>query len=191
MARSNRSISNIAYNLLKKYGFTSPAIDVRELAENKLGMKIKYERFGDSISGVLAVKNGVPTIGVNSDQGKYRQRFTIAHEIGHYVLKHDRNGLFVDHYKKHFSGKLLFRNEETSTGEINQEREANAFAAALLMPEPMIRKEIEKMSETAGAFDLSFEEEEGEGKNFISQLAAKFEVSQQAMSFRFLNLRIH
>jgi len=191
MARSNRSISNIAYNLLKKHGCTSPPTDVFDLVQYKLGIKVKMEQFGDGISGVLAIKNGVPTIGINSTHGKYRQRFTLAHELGHYILKHERNGLFVDHYKKHFSGKLLFRNEESSTGEINQEREANAFAAALLMPEHMVKNEIEVLSNSANAFDLSFAEEESDEPNFVSQLAKKFEVSQQAMSFRFLNLRIN
>src|SRR5574343_470703 len=82
--------------------------------------------------------------------------------------------LFVD--QKKF--KVMFRDEMSSTGEIKQEREANAFAAALLMPKSLLIREIQKLP-----FDLADEDE-----NVVVKLAQKFEVSTQAMAFRMANL---
>lgn len=65
-------------------------------------------------------------------------------------------------------------------GEIKQEREANAFAAALLMPKNMVLREVQKFH-----FDLA-----GEDENMIKKLADKFEVSTQAMTYRIANLNL-
>lgn len=74
--------------------------------------------------------SGKGTIGFNPTESKTRQRFTIAHELGHFELHKQDSGLFVD---KEF--KMLFRDQNSSSGEIRKEQEANAFAAAILMPE--------------------------------------------------------
>ena len=68
----------------------------------------------------------------------------------------------------------LYRNLESSTGEVKKEREANAFAANLLMPEQFISNEINNAPDNT--------------KNAIEYLANVFKVSEQAMTFRLANL---
>ena len=65
-------------------------------------------------------------------------RFTIAHELAHYILHTKETKLFVDK-------QVLYRDGKSSTGEILQEREANAFAASLIMPGKLITEEVEKL----------------------------------------------
>ena len=122
-------------------------------------------------SGVLVVENGRGMIGYNVNHSQVRQRFTVAHEIGHYVLhvKGQQQQLFVDR-------SIFNRDEGSSTGDDAEEVQANQFAAALLMPEKMVREEIAK-----SAFDLDDEDD-------VSNLAKRFNVSAAAMTFRLKNL---
>jgi IrrE N-terminal-like domain len=93
--------------------------------------------------------------------------------IGHFVMHASDNQqqrLFVD------QSTMFKRNENSSTGDDLQEIQANRFAAALLMPEKLIREEI-----TSSRFDLDDEED-------VSNLAKRFNVSATAMTFRLKNL---
>lgn len=69
----------------------------------------------------------------------------------------------------------MYRNNASSTGEVLIEREANAFAAAILMPKELIAQEINKLLD-------------GDALEIITKLSKKFGVSEQAMSFRLSNL---
>lgn len=180
MRHSIKDITKTVNNLLKESGLLTPPVSVRKVAIF-LGIEVIYKDFSDEISGALTFKEQKPYILCNVNHSPYRKRFTIAHEIGHYILKHGREGLFIDK-KQHF----IFRNEATSTGEQRQEIEANAFAAALLMPEPLVKKELENL--ILDGFDL-YDEREDE-LPIIKKLAKKFEVSKAAMTFRIANLRL-
>ena len=98
-----------------------------------------------------------------------RQRFTIAHELGHLRLHSKDQPVFIDK-----APKVMYRNNASATGEIHKEREANAFAAALLMPKDLIANVIENCK--CG------------GDDAVKYLAKEFKVSDQAMSFRLSNL---
>jgi Zn-dependent peptidase ImmA (M78 family) len=124
------------------------------------------------VSGFFTIKGGDPQIGVNLKHPQNRKRFTIAHEIGHFILHKDEGVLFVDKFNV-----PLFRDTISSSGEIQREKEANSFAAALLMPEKLIDQEIEK-----------FYNEENHDKELIDYLHKKFAVSKNAMTFRLINL---
>lgn len=43
----------------------------------------------------------------NNSQSYYRQRFTVAHEIGHILLKHKHDSVLAEHMANHFAGYLL------------------------------------------------------------------------------------
>ncbi|GHO75245.1 hypothetical protein KSD_30160 [Ktedonobacter sp. SOSP1-85] len=73
---------------------------------------------------------------------------------------------------------VYHRDAKSSTSEDQREREANRFAAALLMPATLLRSEIQKQP-----FDFGDEE-------MLTALANKFQVSTQAMSIRISNLNI-
>ena len=60
-----------------------------------LGVDIKYEPFSEDLSGILVKEPSRTVIGVNSSHAITRQRFTIAHELGHFILGH-KGDLFID-----------------------------------------------------------------------------------------------
>ena len=180
MAHTIRHIAKLANQLLKDCKINNPPIDPRKIA-SKLNIKILDKDFSEDVSGALVYNNAIPSIVCNDNHSSNRQRFTIAHELGHYILKHGREGIFID--KK---VNFLLRNEDSSTGEKRQEVEANAFAAALLMPEAMVAKELQKMIDING-IDLN---DEPDDLTFIKNLALKFQVSSKAMTFRIANLKL-
>ena len=166
----NKRIERLTTKILEELKIEKLPIPIHKIAEFR-GLIIKPYDLGEDVSGVLVIEGGKGIIGFNPNESTVRQRFTIAHELGHYELHKDGNELFVD---KDF--KVLFRNHNSSKGEIIKEQEANAFAAALLMPEHFVRKEIEKYS-----FDLTNE-------NSMKKLAKTFNVSVPAMTYRISNL---
>jgi len=150
-----------------------PPVPVIELAE-KLGAKIKKEAFvgkGD-VSGMLFRDGSHAIIGVNANHARTRQRFTIAHEIGHLLL-HEGKEVHLD---RNFAIRVILRDSTSSDASRKEEIEANRFAAELLMPFDMLIEDIEK-----NPIDV-------EDQSAIKHLAKKYAVSSQAMTFRVLNL---
>jgi len=92
-------------------------------------MKKAFEALGrDDVSGFLMKENETYTIFVNMNEPIYRQRFTIAHEIGHFILKH-LEGEEIS---------ISFRDEHSKTGSDPKEVAANSFASELLMPREIV-----------------------------------------------------
>ncbi|MEW8441818.1 MAG: ImmA/IrrE family metallo-endopeptidase [Candidatus Thiodiazotropha taylori] len=161
--------------LLDRNGVTKPCVDVVEIAD-KEGVRITYEVLEDDVSGFLVVKNRQGTIAVNSTHHNNRQRFTIAHELGHYFLHSVDNGkddLFIDK-------KVFHRGQSASEGTVRKEIEANRFAAELLMPRSMMK---EAVKEEGGDIDLSDDV-------VIFNLSNLFCVSEQALTYRLTDLNI-
>ena len=144
-------------------------IDIEHIVESR-GIRLLPFDFKEDISGVLVFENGEATIGYNNKEHRVRNRFTIAHELGHYVLHKEDKDLFVD---KEFMALYRLNNGETGT---KHEREANEFAACILMPENLMRREIEKTG-------IEYTDE-----NLIKSLAKKFDVSTVSMSIRMSKL---
>jgi Zn-dependent peptidase ImmA (M78 family) len=159
-----------AVQTLRKMGIEEAPIDVHVVAQ-RLGLHLQPFALGDEVSGVLVIDGETGVIGFNSSHVAVRQRFTIAHEVGHYLLHKGDSSLFID--EKYFAA---FRDKKSSLGSDRKEREANAFAAALLMPAYLVRREIEQHH-----FDLADEEA-------LASLAGKFQVSTQSMAYRLSNL---
>lgn len=169
-----------AARVLKDRDITSPPIPVRKLAED-LGIHVRFQPFvGESdVSAVLKRDGTKVVIGVNSSHPITRQRFSIAHELGHYHL-HKEEQLFIDFSsmmtKQH---SMRYRNTVSGQATNREEVEANTFAAALLMPKGMVRRELTALLDADP--DLSAE-------NATAELARKFHVSRDAMHYRLLNL---
>jgi len=113
--------------LLDKANVNASPVPVEAIA-TMLGARIVKSDFNNEVSGILIRKGADIVIGVAKEQSKTRQRFTIAHEIGHLIL-HEGEEVHVD---KDFRVKL--RSQISSAAIDVDEIEANAFAAALLMP---------------------------------------------------------
>lgn len=146
-----------------------------ELVGQRLNLTMEAAALGENVSGMLVVKGERGAIGYNSAHARVRQRFTISHEIAHYLLhstKSQKTQLFIDRH-------VTFRRDETSSTGVDQhEVEANQLGAALLMPRGLVQQEIQK-------HDLDLDDEEA-----ISLLAKRFHVSTAAMSNRLVNLRM-
>lgn len=175
-------IEALAVQLLHKTGrFGELPVKADKVAE-AIGLSVIPYDFPDDISGVLISQADNHSIGVNRNNNHKRQLFTIAHEIGHYVLGHQREGLFVDSAEKYFT-IFNFRDQKSSTGEYIQEREANAFAASLLMPTELIYQVLRELSVKIDVINNT-----GDDEDIIKQMADRFGVSIQAMGFRMSNL---
>lgn len=172
MAKVNTRIEEEAHKLLSLHNLIEMPVPVDEVAK-RMGIQLLAFDLGNDVSGVLHVKPDSASIGYNPNESKVRQRFTVAHEIGHYVLHKKSGNVFIDNDA--YFIQVNFRSANSI--DYKQEREANAFAAALLMPQSLILREIKNYK----GFDLS-------DNSSIVELAKKFEVSIPAMSFRILNL---
>jgi len=125
-----------AQELLEYFKFDKPPVNVRKICRN-LGISIAFVNFdehdkreGVDISGMLYVRKEQEqaTIYVRIEDSYSRQTFTIAHELGHYIL----------HCPLGASNTFVSLRGSRSV----QETEANRFAAELLMPEQWIHNEL-------------------------------------------------
>jgi Zn-dependent peptidase ImmA (M78 family) len=120
-----------------------------DTAERLGDVDIVYvQNVDDTVSGAIYYQNDRLKIVINATKPQVRQNFTLAHEFGHYVLHrewldaHKEDGL-VDFAEYVDGGAPLFRYDVpvlTDEAEILREREANNFAAELLMPENELRE---------------------------------------------------
>lgn len=164
---------NAARQILARYPehVSNFFVDIKAIIESH-EIEIDYIVLPDEISGLIHVdEKENARIVVNEDHHPNRQRFTMAHELGHYIL-HKNKGIHID--KKSFSRN---RNAISQTGLDPIEIEANRFAAELLMPKELIEKKL------TGKEDLIDLEED-----VIYNLAKKFKVSTAAMSIRLQSL---
>ena len=161
-----------ARELLRDAKVRERPVPVERLAR-LAGARIHYEPFDGRISGMVHRQaNGGAIIGVNAAHAINRQRFTIAHELGHLILHKDET-LHVDEREP-----IAFRNEESSLATKDVEIEANQFAAELLMPVDLLAKEIGSLPDDMEAEDA------------VIELADRFQVSEQAMTLRLTRLGV-
>lgn len=158
--------------LLAQEAVAAPPVPVNRIAK-ALGIQLRFSPLDEQLSGMIYIRDGVPIVGVNSLHHPHRQRFTVAHECGHFLL-HEAEIANEVHVDKEFS--MLMRNSVSTTGSDEMEIEANFFAAELLMPATLITEELE------GA-PIDIDEEAA-----IDALAKLFKVSQSAMRVRLGNL---
>ena len=176
MAVRKKQIKEIVESLLEQHNIRQAPVPVPKLAR-ALNIQIKLDEVDDELSGFLFrdKKAGRAVIGVNKSQHPNRQRFTIAHELGHYML-HEGETVHLDHTRSAVTINL--RDSASSTGENDEEREANLFAAELLMPSKFLERDLRGKD-----LDLL-----GEDDNFLEDLAKKYKVSTRALTFRLTNL---
>lgn len=144
-------------------------VDLDQLC-SELGIKLSRKRLPDTMSGKIERKDDNQfEITVNKTHGAYRQRFTIAHEIGHFILHRHLMGTGI-------SDNTAYRSDDCEMGNSNikasHEAEANRFAAALLLPKELVVDRFNNVTQD------------------IAKLAQYFEVSQQAMKIRLKTFRL-
>lgn len=116
-----------ASEILNKYWDGYLPVDPVAIAE-QMGLPIYQQDLGGNISGKLEMTNGEAMIFVDDEEQARRARFTIAHELGHYMdHEHEPDVERID------------RRDGTSNPE---EFGCNEFAGALLMPERQFRDDV-------------------------------------------------
>ena len=161
----------------KNFIYKAP-IDLKSILEC-LEIKLKKVNNWNDILGEIEVKNQQTIITINEANHLYpnRERFTIAHEIGHlcrHIAPLAKETTFKD------TEKTLKRNNLWDI----KEYEANNFADQFLMPDDLIVKEGKKI-----ALNLK-EKGDIELNEFIIEMAQIFDVPTQIMKFRLSSLRV-
>lgn len=174
-----KKIDEKAQNMLVRADAFAQPVDLHRILE-KLKLGLKPAPMEEEYSGFLAVDERV--IVINQRHAKTRQRFTIAHEIGHYHLHRNNqtaNNVFIDRAVYFRSDReVYFRDNQFGEADHRMEMEANAYAAGLLMPQKLLDQYIDQHAD-----DIDLSKAAG-----IRMLADEFEVSRAAMEYRLQNL---
>lgn len=124
---------SVASDLITRAGITEPPVSLKRIIDYLQGdsnIQVMMYNTGEKISGFIAYDYDedieYAVIAINDNHGWFRKRFTIAHEIGHFLLDH-KSSQIPDYLK---------------------ESEANTFAAELLMPKKFLSTDckIKKLS---------------------------------------------
>lgn len=143
----------MARKIIKKYGVTKPGTPLEAIARGE-HLTIHYRKWSDSVSGLLLRSEKV--IGVNANHHPNRQRFSMAHELGHYFLGHS-----LTEYKTGITLDNPPTGDEDYSDAI-QNREADEFANEILVPLPIVKEAVKTVKD-------------------IKILSEMFEVSREVM----------
>lgn len=178
-------IQSKAQELLNRYHKKSSVSVNPDAIASRLGLKVVYGSFDDeSVSAFLGYSEDRKSffIAVNKNHSPVRQRYSVAHEIGHYILHSDRTPLLSPLRLPAFEEAVFFRGAHSSRGTDKYEIEANRFAAELLMPTDAIAEigtKIKRRLRKEGNFSM-----ESHAGQFIDEMARAFNVSSLAMTIR-------
>lgn len=167
LARTNE-IEWKSWQLLTDHGITTYPIDPVLLA-NAVGIQVYNTVFREAqISGAITKRDGATKIYVSENEAPSRKRFTVAHELGHYVLH-----MSADDNEMIDTEAVMFRTADYEPGDAQgvREAEANRFAASLLMPHDLVVPEYRRTRS-------------------LARLAQMFSVSEDAMYNRLKSLRL-
>lgn len=156
-----------AQRLLTEHAVTALPVQVEKIAKSR-GIAVRFSPLDQELSGMALIKDGVSVIGVNALHHPNRQRFTMAHELGHHVMHRE----LIDGTVHIDKGFMLWRDNVAAQGTDLVEMQANAFASELLMPKQFI-------SQIEGIENLDIDDEAG-----MKALAKRFRVSVTALQNR-------
>jgi len=155
-----------ARKLLAKYQIVAAPVPVERIAREE-GIRVEYAPLDGELSGLAHIRNSITIIGINSLHAPARQRFTLAHELGHVMLHRQELEKAV-----HVDKGSLRRDALAAAGVDPLEIEANAFASELLMPQTLL-------AEALAGRTVDLEDDE-----MIASLAKRFRVSETALRYR-------
>lgn len=161
MEPNTRFAREMARKVLKDYSLSDIPTDLTKVFE---GLNLKYVELNDAdeIDGAILAIDGKPAIAVlNKARPIYRQRFTLAHELGHIFLQHSKRDIYDPEEVRE---QDLFQGKKKPPAEI----EADTFASELLVPYDQLKKFEGNLSD-------------------VDKLARTFQVSNQAMTLAIMN----
>ena len=160
-----------------KNGINSYPVEIVRIC-NENGLKVFEEYLESGVSGLIVVDDKVwnkyetdKFIIANLSESAARRRFTIAHELAHFVLHRNGNSLYA-------------HRDMTNDGAVKSsiEKEANYFAANILMPEKLLKEKVEDIKNETWGILPSFV--------LIREIADSFVVSESAAEVRLKQLGI-
>lgn len=159
-------------NFLHSEYSSSYAIDLEPIVKDE-GILIHYDDYENAFDGMFVIDDGKHHVHLNTSKGNYknsgRGRFSLAHELGHYLID--------EHHSDIRTGKLKPHPSFLKDSQINfYEAEADHFAANLLMPK-------EKFYNACGGREFDWQ--------LIEDLADKFKTSRLATLIRFSKIIHH
>lgn len=167
-----REISELAESIADEF-CPEPYPANPALIADKTGLPYQAANYGGYFEGYLEFLKGKFHIFLNLNEGEHlympRVRFSFAHELGHYFIDEHRMALMKTGIPPHGS-KGIF------SSDIKTEREADFFAACLLMPEKRLRKDVFRRK-----FNMTL----------MDELRNKYQVSMTALLLRFTGMGNH
>jgi len=163
-----RSLKNEERSILERYLSECP-VKLGALAA-ELGVSVKVSSLRTGISGQISrePQDNAYVIRVNRHEARPRQRFTIAHELAHFLLHRQ----LIDSTPGGISDNVLYRSGAPERIEF----EANRLAAEIVMPRKLVQR---KLQEEFGGLVT---------EATIEKLASEFQVSKAAMEIRLSTL---
>lgn len=164
-----------AEEFCKKHNIKSYPVDILKICKD-LDIVVCSQNLEHGVSGLILISkdkireydNFKKVIVVNAKDSNSRKRFTIAHELGHYILhKTDE----MDYYA---------HRENNADSCSPKEIEANSFASEILMPAHLVNNVLENY----GLKEAGFSDE------MISCISREFFVSQAAAEVRLTKLNL-
>lgn len=156
---------------------SSSEIDVRAIAQ-ACDISVRFDFVEHSGLSRNNEEDTEREIVINQLEPEYRQRFTMAHEIGHIILGHKGTSYRTEDLKKYKD--TISRMNEVA---------ANNFAAELIMPKNLV---VEVLKTTINDLGYSIEQEfdEFDIAKIVESTAKKLNVSKQALTYRLENLKV-
>lgn len=144
-------VRNMARSVLQHYEITAPPVDVDMIAKSE-NLEVRLiQTWPASVSGLLLRDSRL--LGLNGLHSRTRRRFSLAHELGHWFLRHD----FPWHEKE------VSIDEPPDLPDAERdpiEGEADEFAGELLAPREMLKRALKQTTNPrslAELFDISEE----------------------------------
>jgi len=136
-------------------------VDMEGLAR-QLGLEVFELSMPKEMSGRLLKTQTGYRIHVNAAHGRNRKRFTMAHEIAHFMLHRDL-------FDQQIVDDEMYQSEQITS---RLESQANAYAAELLMPELRLTARYLELKDAHRPTEI------------VEQMALEFQVSRHAMRIR-------
>lgn len=143
---------NMARKVLKQFKIVDVPTDLRKICE---GEGLEYMELDDpeAVDGMLMeLEDGTRVAMVNRAKAYVRGRFTLAHELGHIFLRHDKRDFYDAEAVREYGEDM------PESAKPPWEQEADAFAAELLIPMEQLKRyqaELKSPEKLAGIFQVS------------------------------------
>lgn len=168
------------YNSNQEINDQIPVNIVEKIKEQNIELNELCYDLHDDVLGEIKKENGKYKINIQGYDFNYRRRFTMAHELGHYILHKDL--LDDEGLDDGLSYETMYRKNAKISS--NQETQANKYAIDMLVPKELIMSIVKELDEIKEIPRIIDENGKANNLNLIEYLSSRFEVSKIALGFR-------